>query len=191
MNKMNLSRRQFLATGGAVAACACCPCRVARGAVVATPAADLQPSLVAACGIYCGACPAQIASLKAKTHSEVKCLGCWNQKHPSAYAPKCAVRKCAKLKHVQSCGACQSYPCNLIAPLFNDKPKYGLREKYLNAVRDQGLEPWLADQKKRWTCGKCGKSFGYGDKQCPACGGQILTDAEEFAEFKKITGPRA
>ena len=186
MSKTNLSRRQFLATSSAVAACACCPCFVARGAVVAAPVADLQPSLVAACGIYCGACPAQIASLKAGAkQSDIKCLGCWNQKHAPAYAPKCAVRKCAKLKKLQSCGQCKEYPCKLIPPLFNDKPKYGLREKNLNAVRDQGLDIWLAEQKKRWTCEKCGKSFGYGDKQCPACGGKIFTDAEEFAAFKQ------
>ncbi len=185
MNKTNLSRRQFFTTGGAFAACACCPCFVVRGAVVAAPAADAQPSLVAACGIYCGACPALITSLKARTHSDIKCLGCWSPKKPSSYAPKCAVRTCAKLKKIQSCGECPSYPCPLIPPLFNDKPKYGLREKNLNAVRDRGLAPWLAGQKQRWTCEKCGKTFAYGDKQCPSCGGQILTDATEFAEFKK------
>ena len=184
MSKQNLSRREFLATGGAVAAGVWCTCRGARGAV-ASSSSDTQPALVAACGIYCGACPALIASLKAKTHSDIKCLGCWSTKKPSPYAPKCVVRKCAQTKHVQSCGECKEYPCQLIPPLINDKPKYGLREKNLNAVHDQGLEPWLAGQKKRWTCEKCGKSFGYGDKQCPACGGQILTDATEFAEFKK------
>ena len=192
MSQTKLSRRQFLAAGGAVAACVCCPCSGARGAVAAAPAADLQPSLVSACGIYCGACLALSASLKAaKNHGEIKCLGCWNQQHPSAYAPKCAVRKCAQAKHVQSCGECKDYPCPLIAPLFNDKPKYGLREKTLNAVHAQGLAPWLAGQKQRWTCAKCGQSFGYGDKQCPACGGKVLTDAEEFAEFKKFKAPRA
>ncbi len=184
MNKAGWSRRQFFVTGSAAVVCACCTCRVARGAVA--PAADAQPALVAACGIYCGACPALGASLKAGAkRSDIKCLGCWNPKHAPSYAPKCAVRKCAKLKKVQSCGQCKDYPCKLIPPLFNDKPKYGLREKNLNAVRDQGLEVWLADQKKRWTCGTCGKGFGYGDKQCPSCSGKILTDAEEFAAFKQ------
>lgn len=186
MSQAQLSRRQFLAAGGAAAACACCPCLVARGATATPPAADLQPSLVAACGIYCGACPAQSASLKAiQTHGDIKCLGCWNQKHSPAYAPKCAVRKCAQARKIQSCGQCKDYPCALLPPLFNDKPKYGLREKNLNAVRDRGLDAWLADQKQRWTCTKCGKSFGYGDKQCPACGGKILTDTEEFTVFKQ------
>ena len=185
MSKTKWSRRDFLATGGAVAACVCGTCRGARGAVVATSATEAQPALVAACGIYCGACPALVASLKAKTHSDLKCLGCWSPKKPSPYAPKCAVRKCAKSKNLKSCGECKDYPCKLIPPLFNDKPKYGLREKYLNDVRDQGLEPWLAEQKQRWICGKCGKTFAYGDKQCPSCGGKIFTDAEEFAAFKQ------
>jgi len=180
MNKKSLSRRQFLVTSGTAAAGICCPCLTARGAIGA------QPALVAACGIYCGACPALISSLKAaQNHGAVKCFGCWNQKHPPSHAGKCAVRKCAQTKKVQSCGQCQSYPCKLIAPLFNDKPKYGLREKYLNAVRDQGLDVWLADQKKRWTCQKCGKGFGYGDKQCPSCGEKIFTDAEEFVAFQQ------
>ena len=185
MSKPRLSRRQFLAAGSAVTACACCPCHAATRPGPAGAAADLQPSPVAACGIYCGACPQMIASLKpGAKRDEIKCLGCWNVKHPPEYAHKCAVRKCARTRNVQSCGQCKSYPCKLIPPLFNEKPKYGLREKYLNAVRDQGLAPWLAAQKKRWTCEKCGKGFGYGDRQCPSCGGAVLTDEQEFASFR-------
>ncbi len=181
MNPPNLSRRQVLA----VAACACCPCLAVRDSRAAQPAAGAGPSLTAPCGIYCGACPALIASLApGKKRSDKPCHGCWSQAYPPGYASKCAVRKCARTKKVQSCGQCKRYPCELLPPLFNDQPKYGLREKYLNAVRDRGLDAWLADQKKRWTCAKCGKGFGYGDKQCPSCGGDILTDAAEFAAFK-------
>lgn len=186
MKTSGVSRREFLAAGGVAAACICCPGRQARGAVKPPSAAGLEPSLVSACGIYCGACPAMMASTKPgiKT-SEIKCLGCWNTKHEPGHASKCEVRKCAKRNNVRSCGQCRSYPCKLIPPLFNEKPKYGLREKNLNEVRDRGLEAWLASQKKRWTCPACGKPFGHGATSCPSCGGRVLTDAEEFAAFKQ------
>ena len=187
MRQPGLARRAFLGAAGKAAvgvAAGRCLCGEACAATGADACVD------AICGIYCGACPALMASKDAKTAAEVKCLGCRSTKKIPGYAPKCDVRKCAKSKMLQSCGLCKSYPCDKIKAFFNETPKYGLREKYLNTVRDKGLPSWLEEMKTRWTCKTCGAAFGYGDKACRKCGGKIYTDAEEFAEFKKTKADR-
>ena len=92
---------------------------------------------------------------------------------------------CAQSLKLPSCGLCKRYPCDKIKAFFNETPKYGLREKYLNAVRDKGLPAWLAEMKTRWTCKKCGAAFGYCMTTCKTCGAKVWSDADEFAEFKK------
>ena len=86
---------------------------------------------------------------------------------------------------LQSCGLCKHYPCDKIKEMFNETPKYGLREKYLNTIRDKGLPAWLEEMKTRWTCKSCKTPFGYGMKTCKKCGEKVWSDAEEFEEFKK------
>ncbi|MDD4873079.1 MAG: DUF3795 domain-containing protein [Kiritimatiellae bacterium] len=182
MKKSGVSRRQFLGTAGKTAV-ALTACRWMCGEVCAAKASDACVDAI--CGIYCGACPALMDSVNAKRSSEIKCLGCRSTKKMPGYAPKCEVRKCAKVKKVQSCGLCKSYPCDKIKPFFLSQPKYGLREKYLNMVRDKGLEWWLEEMKTRWACKKCSTPFGYGMKTCKKCGEKVYSDAEEFEEFKK------
>jgi hypothetical protein len=167
------------AIGGAACGCAC-------GTACAGGVASSDFCVDAICGIYCGACPALMSSREAKTQDEVTCTGCRSTKKIPGYAPKCEVRKCAQAKRLQSCGLCKGYPCDKITAMFNDKPKYGLREKYLNAVRDKGLPAWLAEMKARWSCKKCGAAFGYGLTACKKCGEKVWSDAEEFDEFKKL-----
>ena len=177
MRQAGVVRRTFLGVlGGAACGCVC-------GAACA--ATGDGACVDAICGIYCGACPALLAGQTAKTAADIKCLGCRSAKKTSGYAPKCEVRKCAGAKQLQSCGLCKSYPCDKIQAMFNETPKYGLREKYLNAVRDKGLPAWLAEMKTRWACKKCGEPFGYGMTACKKCGEKVWSDAEEFAEFKK------
>lgn len=62
---------------------------------MANIAAD--PALVAACGLYCGAC---------KKHLSGHCPGCaGNEK-----ASWCKVRSCCREKGIAHCGACAEHP---------------------------------------------------------------------------------
>ncbi len=181
MKPTAMARRTFLeaAAGAAMSRCLC------GEACAATTGRDVCDAAV--CGIYCGACPAVLSSKRAKTPSEVNCLGCRSREKTPGYAPKCEVRKCAAAQALDSCGLCKQYPCDKIRAFFNETPKYGLREKYLNAVRDKGVSGWLADMRKRWACPACGAAFGYGMTACPSCGAKVWSDAEEFAAFKRTT----
>ena len=56
-----------------------------------------DPSLVAYCGLYCGACPA---------HLKEKCPGC----HGNDKASWCQVRTCCAGKGISSCADCEEFP---------------------------------------------------------------------------------
>lgn len=177
MKHSGVARRVFMGTTcGAVCGWMCGNARAATGA---------DACVDAICGIYCGACSALMESMDAKNASEVKCLGCRSTKKIPGYAPKCKVRKCAKSKMLQSCGLCKHYPCDKIEEMFNETPKYGLREKYLNTIRDKGLPAWLEEMKTRWTCKECQTPFGYDTKTCKKCGKEVWSAAQEFDAFKK------
>jgi len=179
-----ISRRQFLDATGKVVFCAC-----AAHCLLTDAAAEETPD--AYCGLYCGACSALLNSKKAKRQADVKCLGCKSAQKPPAYRNKCAVRKCAIEKKVVSCGACQEYPCPKFASLNSGKPKYGLREKYLNEIRKNGHAKWLADMKTRWTCAKCRTTFGYDMTACPKCAEKVCSDAEELEAYNQSKAGRS
>lgn len=182
--KAGLSRRQFLVTTGkAVVAVAAYKWMCGEACAAALPNACVG----AVCGIYCGACSALMKSVA----SDIKCLGCRSTQKPPSYAPQCAVRQCAATKQVQSCGLCKDYPCEKIKAFFTDQPKYGLREKNLNTIRDKGLPAWLQEQKARWACQNCKTPFGYGARDCQNCGEKIYSDAEEFEAFRKQKDEKA
>ena len=177
-----VSRRQFF--------CSTCKVMIALNAArlmtreaLAVPAPEGCND--AYCGIYCGACPALMNSLKAKKQSDIACLGCKSTKKAPGYANKCPVRKCAISKSLASCGLCKEFPCKKFDKFFEGAPKYGLREKYLYDIHDKGLAKWLEDEKVRWTCEKCKTPFAYGMTSCPKCGEAIYSDAEEYEDYKK------
>ncbi len=179
----SLSRRKFLNTAGKTVFCACAGrCLLLSDNALALPSKE-EPD--AYCGIYCAACPAYLESKQAKRHADIKCLGCKSAEKPPAYRTKCAVRKCAVSRNLASCGLCKEFPCAKFEGFFNDKPKYGLREKYLHEIRAKGHAKWLQEAKTRWTCPKCGAPFGYGMTACPKCGAKIFTDTEEFEAYKQ------
>jgi len=183
--RMNtLTRRQFLGSTGKAVVCVC-----AARCLLADAATDESPD--AYCGLYCGACSALLNSKKAKRQADVKCLGCKSAQKPPPYRTKCAVRKCAIEKKVVSCGVCKEYPCAKFNTLRGDKPKYGLREKYLNEIRANGHAKWLADMKTRWTCAKCSTPFAYDMATCPKCGAKVYSDAEEFEAYKQTKAKKS
>jgi len=184
MQKTLLSRRQFLGTTGKVVVAATA-CKWMCGEACAAARPDI--CVAAVCGIYCGACSQQLRDDPPGS----QCLGCRSTTRAPDYALQCEVKKCADAKQLPSCGLCRDYPCARIQAFFNDTPKYGLREKNLDAIRDRGLPAWLNEQKARWTCQKCKAPFGYGARACPQCGAEVYSDAEEFEAFKKAKAAKA
>ena len=71
--------------------------------------ADIQVSatLVACCGLYCGAC---------KSYLKGKCAGC----HENSKATWCQVRSCCAEKHVTTCADCAEFPDPRACGKFNN-----------------------------------------------------------------------
>ncbi len=181
-----MPRREFLDQSAKVIAATGAACCTFCGNQ-ATAATAGKAATDSYCGLYCGACPAQLKSLAATKSSDVKCLGCKSGKL-GKFCSKCEVRKCAIQQGVESCALCESYPCEKISSFTAApyrKPRYGLRKKNLETIARDGIDNWKAQQKARWTCKKCNKRFGYADDKCPHCGAKVYTSEQEFKAYAK------
>jgi len=110
--------------------------------------------LIAACGMNCGIC---IGHLRKRN----PCGGCF--KKDDINKPKscrsCTIVNCEMLEKTRSgfCYECDIYPCTRLKRLDKRyKAKYGMSMiDNLQHIRNQGLEGFLAHEKKRWTCTTC------------------------------------
>lgn len=81
----------------------------------------------------------------------------------------CNIRNCAKSKELEHCGLCKEFPCNKIIDFNNDGiPHHGETLVNLNQLKSIGIEQWLNEQNKKWTC-KCGGKFSWYYKECQHC----------------------
>jgi hypothetical protein len=147
--------------------------------------------LAAACGTYCGACPAYI-----NKHGEsgkrfssgpikdsidgfvdmmgkLKCDGCLSGGTLAAHCRTCNIRLCAANKQNDSrCTDCNDLPCHRITSLIN-QGGYPHRKEYLpnlEKIRQMGVEEWVKYEEKRWRCPKCGLPMSWYDAKCAGCG---------------------
>ena len=155
--------------------------------------------LAAACGTYCGACPAYIAK-----HSEDKqikmrlqkrasteptkapkgvppanwmdgllCDGCLSGGKLAAHCQRCNIRLCALDKQDNSrCSDCEDLPCYRITNLIN-MGRYLHRDEYLpnlKKMREMGVQKWVKYEEERWRCPQCGLPMSWYDAECIGCG---------------------
>jgi len=174
------TRREFLghaakASCGSLALGVACP---------ALAAGSPKPNPDSYCGIYCGACKNLRASAKETDPAKVKCLGCKSGK-TAAWCTECKIKACAENKGLTSCGECKGFPCKKLTEFHNNGRDYRvLAEKSCHSVKEKGHAQWLKDQKKRWTCPKCGAALKWSDDTCPKCGIDILSGKEEAAAYR-------
>jgi hypothetical protein len=152
--------------------------------------------LAAACGTYCGACPAYFAKqsedeqIKAKRQKRVssgaakgippsnwmdglRCDGCLSGGQLAAHCQNCAIRKCALNKQSDArCDDCKELPCSRMTSLIN-MGNYLHRKEYLpnlKKIREMGAEEWVKKEEERWRCPKCGVPMSWYDDKCVGCG---------------------
>jgi hypothetical protein len=155
--------------------------------------------LAAACGTYCGACPAYIAKHSEDEQIKIKlqkrfssgpkkalkgipdpswmdgllCDGCLSGGMLAAHCQNCAIRKCAANKQNDSrCSDCEELPCYRITNLIN-MGAYLHRKEYLpnlNKIREMGVQEWVKKEKERWRCPQCGRPISWYDSKCAGCG---------------------
>jgi hypothetical protein len=155
--------------------------------------------LAAACGTYCGACPAYIA--KHGTDEQIKlrqqkrlssgptktlngippanwmdgllCDGCLSGGQLAAHCQRCNIRLHAlNTQNNSRCSDCDELPCYRITNLIN-MGGYLHRKEYLpnlEKIREMGVQEWVKYEEKRWRCPKCGLPMSWYDPECAGCG---------------------
>jgi hypothetical protein len=143
-------------------------------------------SLIAYCGLYCGACsfkvafdtndrkhlatlPDQMAACAAGATAPLEpCAGC-----KRGGGCDCGIKPCAQSRKLSHCGLCADFPCARITAFNNDGiPHHGAVLENLTALKEMGEENWLAAQEKRWHCA-CGARLSWYTAECPKCGTKV------------------
>ena len=159
---------------------------------------DDDEKLVAACGAYCGACPAYLSTLPMdKAHLKViwercmagtgmpmklpenwdpksmVCDGCLAGGTLASHCSKCEMRLCAKEKKGATyCVDCDEYPCKKLSDYCDNDKLIHHNEflKNLENLKKQGIKKWSKYEKDRWTCPECGTFISWFDHACVNCG---------------------
>jgi hypothetical protein len=144
-------------------------------------------SLIACCGLYCGACSFKVAydeknrahvlSMPARYNKYKEmplqhCPGCKLDDQPSS----CEIRDCVKNKGLDHCGACREFPCDKITKFNNDGVSHHSEVLVnLKQIKEIGEERWLELQEQKWHC-ECGTKISWYVKTCLKCGKPTKTN---------------
>jgi hypothetical protein len=210
-NNENISRRAFVkGTAGTALFCACLslqaipestaaqkPNSEERKDTTMTGASKLH--LAAACGTYCGACPAYLAKHCEDEQMKIKrqkissavpeqplkgippsnwmqgllCDGCLSGGVLAAHCKTCNIRVHAlETQDGARCTNCKELPCYRVQGLIN-MGQYLHRHEYLpnlKKIQEMGAEAWVKKEEARWRCPKCSLPMSWYDVECIRCG---------------------
>ena len=131
---------------------------------------------IAPCGLDCSICGRALAETD-------PCPGCRgpNENKPEFCAKKCGIILCRKRienKYVY-CDECPDYPCADVMEKENRyTSQYPMVESPLKNVRDireSGMEKFLENERRQWTCRECGQVICVHTGICSGCGKQYRT----------------
>jgi hypothetical protein len=156
-----------------------------------------ETNLLAACGLYCGACYHYRASFPDSKHLSspefrgdrplqgYTCRGCHSGKlYIHVGCAECQIRACAESQGFAHCGECDQFAnphilCQRLKAFQNDGRIHHLPiAQQLADVQRKGVGQWLAEQKARWTCA-CGQPFSWYETVCQHCGKDLDSYANQ------------
>lgn len=136
------------------------------------------------CGLYCGSCTVfmavknktinKLAEEWQKDADDIICYGCKSQK-VAEFCRTCALKTCAAAKGVEFCIECDDFPCQPLED-FKNSGRYPYHREvndYLKNIKEHGVQQWLKDMKKRWSCSQCGREHDWFTLECPGCGNKL------------------
>ena len=187
---MDTTRRRFVRGIAGAAVTGGLACLQAKGIPAAQAPKDGK-TLVATCGLYCGACPMYLDSQSESNHKtrefmqqlgsgqiEIKredflCDGCLGKGRLVSFCAKCAIRSCAEGKTTAHCSDCSEFPCSRITDFNNNHGKLLHHSEVLANLRhlkEMGIADWAKSEEERWRCSQCGNRISWYDKACSKCG---------------------
>jgi len=129
------------------------------------PHEKIEPIMFAPCGMNCMVC------YKHCYHKK-PCDGCLkSDKGKPEHCRRCKIKDCIKEKGLTYCYVCSDYPCKQIKNLeksYNTRYEASLIENSL-FVKEKGLEEFMKQQKKKYTCPVCGGIISIHDAECSEC----------------------
>jgi len=141
------------------------------------------------CGLYCGACEVLRANKEDRVEAtatawgmkpeDLICHGCKSEVN-SFYCRDCEIKDCATRKGVEFCGDCADFPCQFLLDLQKDEhPHHAVILKNMDRIKEIGLDDWLKEQKKRWSCERCETETSWYAKVCKCCGAELINCDKE------------
>mgnify|MGYP003361134619 FL=1 len=122
--------------------------------------------LFAPCGMNCMVCFAHCSTKKA-------CGGCLGtDESKPGHCRTCLRKNCAAERELSYCYECSDFPCRRIRDLDRSyRKRYGvsLIEQSL-FVKENGIELFLENERKRYTCAARGGVISLHDHRCSECG---------------------
>jgi hypothetical protein len=132
----------------------------------------MRAELVAPCGINCAVCACYLALRHGAWDEGVKiphCSGCLPRKKRCANLMKWCPR--IGKGRIRFCHECPDFPCSHLRGLdgryrarFRTSPVENLER-----IRDRGMRSFLASQRRRWRCERCGGLISVHNGLCFSC----------------------
>lgn len=131
---------------------------------------------VTACGLYCGACSSMLMYEKQNGVSDAAHFICEFNEEPCSGCGRdertdCEFIRCCREHGVELCAFCAEFPCEMITNFSRDEwPHHIDAVNNLSRIREAGIEAWLAEQHRLWSCPGCGGRTHWYQKKCHTCG---------------------
>ena len=147
--------------------------------------------LIAACGLYCGACGVYLATKENdsdkilyyavalnQTYEDTLCDGC-GAKRKSLHCTKiCTFVNCKQEKGVNNCVDCYEFPCESLKDFKSKMPHRAEIFESLKHMKEVGGDDWLKEMQEFFTCKQCKTANSSYHISCRKCG---HTPGSEFA----------
>lgn len=151
-----------------------------------------REKLIAACGLYCGACEmyravhdnngakqqALIEAFNARggkfTVDDLKCDGCLAGGRLSPWCRECNIMRCNIRKPGERiCSPdCPDFPCSLLTEFAGSMPHHMEVIDNLRRLEKAGLKKHAEQEEKRWLCPQCQTPMSWYYKTCYKCGAE-------------------
>jgi hypothetical protein len=112
-------------------------------------------------------------------NKEIKCYGCKSEL-VFENCRGCRIRNCAQSKDITFCNKCLEFPCENIRRFkHRDLAHHKVAIHSLEAIKENGIQEWLKQQKERWLCSNCSYPFSWYEKNCVQCGSDLFNSVKE------------
>jgi hypothetical protein len=116
---------------------------------------------------------------------QLRCHGCKSAIN-SVFCADCDIKHCAQDKGAGYCFECSEFPCSRLTSFRHDEhAHHSVVLQNQEAIRSQGADRWLEQQRQRWSCPVCGARFSWYDMECAACGGPLYSCVEEEQDLPR------